>query len=188
MTSRASKAAGILKAARERAGLTRADVARRAAIKTIYLESLAMRGQYVASSSVAHRLVGILRLDAEDARRGPGRGRRTRGEPHGPWLGADTMTTTLHPHPHRLSRYWMYGLSLQAMSTDYRYRRWRPLRVGVRPRRVGGGSNLGRLPSLTPQQSPNPSLSCLRPQKAMWMRVFRRNRNVSLPDDSEGPR
>ncbi|MGI8752151.1 MAG: helix-turn-helix domain-containing protein [Acidimicrobiales bacterium] len=66
MTSRAAESARILKTARQTAGLTRADVAKRAAIKVIYLESLE-RGQYVASVSIAHRLVGILRLDADDA-------------------------------------------------------------------------------------------------------------------------
>lgn len=66
MTSRASEAASILKAARERAGLTKADVAKRVSVKVIYLESVE-RGRYVPSVSVAHRLVGILHLDADAA-------------------------------------------------------------------------------------------------------------------------
>ncbi len=66
VTSRASESARILKAARERAGLTRPDLAKRAAVKTIYLESVE-RGKYVPSVSDPHRLVGILHLDADDA-------------------------------------------------------------------------------------------------------------------------
>ncbi len=66
MTSRASESARILKAARQRAGLSLADVAKRAGVKTVYLETVE-RGRYVPSVSVAHCLVGILHLDADDA-------------------------------------------------------------------------------------------------------------------------